>query len=174
MPYAIIGGIAAQYWGQPRLTEDVDLTIAAPLEEPERVVRALIERFQSRHPDPLDFARRARVVLIHASNGCPVDVSLALPGYEDEVMRRAVDYEIEPGKVVRLCSAEDLIVHKAVAGRPQDRSDIVGVIYRQQEALDVDYIRLWLREFAALMEKPELAELFEEPWRKLQSGKRSG
>ena len=169
IPYAIIGGIAVQVWGEPRLTQDVDLTIAAPLDEPERVIRALVERFRSRHPDPLEFARRARVVLIHASNGCPVDISLALPGYEDEVMRRTVNYEIEPGKAVRLCSAEDLIIHKVVAGRPQDVADIEGVVYRQQDALDVSYIRLWLREFAALLEQPERIELFERPWRALRA-----
>jgi len=171
IPYAIIGGIAVQFWGEPRLTKDVDLTIAVPLDEPERVIRAIVERFRSRRPDPLEFARRARVVLIWASNDCPVDISLALPGYEDEVMRRAVNYEIERGKTVRLCSAEDLIIHKAVAGRPQDVADIEGVVYRQQDALDASYIRSWLREFAALLEQPERIELFEKPWRELQSPK---
>lgn len=165
IPYVIIGGIAVQFWGQPRLTEDVDLTIAAPLDEPERVVRAIVERFRPRTSDALEFARRTRVVLIWASNGYPVDISLALPGYEDEVMRRAVSYEIGPGQVARLCSAEDLIIHKAVADRPQDRTDVEGIVYRQRDALDVAYIRLWLREFAALLEKPELSESFERPWR---------
>lgn len=27
IPYLIIGGLALQYWGEPRLTRDVDLTI---------------------------------------------------------------------------------------------------------------------------------------------------
>jgi hypothetical protein len=30
-----------------------------------------------------------------------VDISLGLPGYEGEVMRRAVKFELEPGKHVR-------------------------------------------------------------------------
>jgi hypothetical protein len=29
-----------------------------------------------------------------------------------------------PEKSIRICSAEDLIIHKAVAGRPQDVADI--------------------------------------------------
>jgi hypothetical protein len=61
-----------------------------------------------------------------------VDISLALPGYEDELFRRAVDFEVEPGKSIRLCSAEDLVIHKAVAGRPQDVMDIEGVVLRQR------------------------------------------
>jgi len=78
-----------------------------------------------------------------------------------------VDYEIEPGKVVRLCSAEDLTIHKAVAGRPQDVRDIEGVVYRQGDRLDVEYIRSWLQEFAAVLETSAVLERFELPRRKL-------
>lgn len=166
--YAIIGGLAVQFWGEPRLTVDVDLTVATPLEGPEEsLVRQIVERFPSRVSDPVAFARRTRMVLVQATNGCDVDISLGLPGYEDQVFRRAVDYEIEPGKVVRLCSAEDLIIHKAVAGRPQDVRDIESVIYRQGNRLDVEYIRSWLREFAAALETPAVLERFEIPWHKL-------
>lgn len=167
VPYVIIGGMAVQRWGEPRFTLDVDVTVAAPPDDPERLVRALVERFSSRIEDPIAFARQSRVVLVRASNGCPVDISLALPGYEDEVMRRAVDYELEPGKGVKLCSAEDLIIHKAVAGRPQDLRDIEGVVARQREALDVAYIRRWLTEFAAILEAPELLERFDQTWRRI-------
>jgi len=76
----------------------------------------------------VNFARRHRVLLVRASNGVPLDISLGLPGYEEEVMTRAVNWELEPAKVVRLCSAEDLIIHKAVAGRPQDVRDVEGVV----------------------------------------------
>lgn len=168
-PYVLIGGLAVQYWGEPRLTVDADVTVSAPLNDPEGFVRALIERFPSRIDDPIAFARRSRMVLIRTSNGCPVDVSLALPGYEDEVMRRAVDYELEPGKAIRLCSAEDLIIHKAVAGRPQDLRDIEGVIARHHRTLDIAYIRRWLTEFADILADPELLQRFERPWARIQA-----
>ena len=99
----------------------------------------------------------------------PLDISLGLPGYEDEVMRRAAPVEVAPGKQVRICSAEDLIIHKAIAGRPQDAHDIEGVVYRQFAALDAAYIRRWLREFAELLENPEIQQRFEFPWRKIRS-----
>lgn len=169
VPCAIIGGMAVQHWGEPRFTQDVDVTVAAPLDDLEGFVRAIVARFPSRVEDPVAFARRTRVVLVQASNGCGIDISLALPGYEDEVMRRAVDYELEPGKIVRMCSAEDLIIHKAVAGRPRDVQDIEGIVYRQRDALDAAYIRLWLSEFAAALENPELPERFETPWCRLHS-----
>lgn len=166
LKYAIVGGIAVQKWGEPRFTRDVDLSVASPLiTGSAELVRLITSRFPSRSADPVAFARSTRMVLITASNRVEVDISLALPGYEDHLFARAVDYEIEPGKVIRLCSAEDLIIHKAVAGRPQDLSDIQGVVYRQGETLDVAYIRQWLKEFADVLAKPDVGERFESAWR---------
>lgn len=164
VPYAIIGGVAVQAWGEPRLTIDLDLTVLTPPEGTEAFVRMILQQFAPRVSDPVEFARRTRVVLIQASNGCNVDISLGIPGYEEEVIRRAMDHEVAPGKTVRLCSAEDLVIHKAVAGRPQDLADIEGIVYRQGERLEVEYIRRWLRAFAAVLEMPEILERFERAW----------
>ncbi|MBM3143540.1 MAG: hypothetical protein FJ010_00965 [Chloroflexi bacterium] len=165
--YAIIGGIAATAWGDQRFTRDVDLTIAASLEEGcEPLVHLITTRFPSRTDNPLALARKSRLILVTASNGIDVDISLALPGYEDEVFNRARNYELEPGKAVLICSPEDLIIHKAVAGRPQDIFDIEGVIYRQREKLDPDYIRNWLNQFADILANPEVQAHFETAWDK--------
>ncbi len=58
--YAIIGGVAIQHWGEPRLTVDLDVTVAVPLDQAEGLVRALVERFTPRHADPIGFARQTR------------------------------------------------------------------------------------------------------------------
>ncbi len=165
IPYAVIGGVAVQVWGQPRLTLDLDLTVLMPPEGIAGFVHLLLQHFPSRVPDPVAFARRTRVLLIRASNGCNVDISLGVPGYEEEVIQRAVDYEVAPGRTIRLCSPEDLIIHKAVAGRPQDLIDIAGVVERQGRQLNGEYIRRWLGEFAAVLEMPEIPERFERAWR---------
>ena len=94
--------------GQPRLTIDVDLRAAVPIDQPSSIfIRQVLDHFLARIENALEFAWRSRVILITASNGCPVDISMGLPGHEDEVMRRAVEFELEPGKAVRVCSAED-------------------------------------------------------------------
>ena len=49
-------------------------------------------------------------------------------------------HEFEPGCVLRTCSADDLIVHKAIAGRTQDILDIKGVVNRQIGKLDRAYL----------------------------------
>jgi len=169
IPYAIIGGTALPRWGEPRFTKDLDLVVMAPPKEGiDKFVQSLLECFPSRVAHPIAFARQSRMVLIRASNHCDVDISLGLPGYEEEVMRRAVDYDLETGKAVRICSAEDLIIHKCVSGRPQDISDVNGVLMRQNRKLDVAYIRKWLRAFAELTE-PEVLKRFERAWRPMPS-----
>ena len=165
--YALIGGLAVQIWGDARLTTDADLSLAAPLTTSSAgLVRLITERFPSRAADPVDFALKTRMILVTASNGVEVDISLALPGYEDKLFARTVDYEIGPGKPIRLCSAEDLIIHKAVAGRPQDLSDIQGVVLRQGPNLDVTYTRQWLQAFAEALDNPDVVERFEAAWRR--------
>ncbi len=129
IPYVIIGGLAVQHWAEPRVTIDVDVT-AMYSEGVEEFVRLISTRFPSRVPNLLDFARQTRVVAIQASNGQPVDISLGVPGYEDQVMDRAVEYEFKPGKRIRICSAEDLIIHKSVAGRGRDLTDISAALER--------------------------------------------
>jgi Nucleotidyl transferase of unknown function (DUF2204) len=167
IPYVVIGGLAAQHWGDQRFTQDVDITIAtAPEQGLSQIVLRLTQRFRSRVPDPVEFARSRRMILISAGNKVDVDISLALPGYEDELLARAVDFAPEAGKLIRLCTAEDLIIHKVVAGRPQDLSDVQSVVFRQGDKLDLMYIREWLRQFAEIMEQPELPARFESAWQK--------
>ena len=71
---------------------------------------------------------------------------------------------IEKNVVIKICSAEDLIIHKAVAGRPKDLDDIESVIIRMAKKLDDDYIILWLHQFAELLEMPEITDRFQKPW----------
>lgn len=165
--YTIIGGIAVHSWGDQRFTKDIDITIAASLEEGSKpLVKVITDQFHSRSNDPFELALQSRMILVTASNGVQVDISLALPGYEDQMFARAVSYSLDADKIIRLCSPEDLIIHKAVAGRPQDIFDIEGIIYRQGKKLDLDYIRNWLGQFADIMENPDVQTHFEDAWGK--------
>src|SRR3972149_10051849 len=87
--------------------------------------------------------------------GSEADLSLWLPGYEEHLMARAVLYDLGHGRQVRLCSAEDLVIHKALAGRPQDLLDIEGIVARQGDKLDVGYLRQWLARLSRVSADPE-------------------
>jgi len=162
--YCIIGGIALQRWGEPRFTLDVDATILIAFGEEEKLLEKIFSTFKPRIADAFDFTLKNRVCLISSSQGCPIDISFGIPGYEDEVMHRAVDCAIGENAVIKICTAEDLIIHKAVAGRPKDLDDIESVIIRMAKRLDDGYIVFWLRQFAELLETPEIIDRFQKPW----------
>lgn len=163
--YVVIGGLAVQYWGEPRFTRDVDLTVLIPLDKRNDFVDLITKKFTSRIDDPKDFVRKTHMVLVEAPNGCEIDISVGVPGYEEEVIRRATKYELAKNKRINLCSAEDLIIHKAVAGRPRDIEDIEGIVYRQAGFLDMAYIRSWLKEFSLILERQDLLTPVEKAWR---------
>ncbi len=81
-------------------------------------------------------------------------------------MQRTVAVEIAPDRTIQICSAEDLVIHKAVAGRAQDLRDIEGIIYRQGATLDADYIRYWLNQFSEAMQTSDAVTRFEIAWSK--------
>ncbi len=169
--YAIIGGVAVHYWGEPRLTQDIALTVSAPLEDLDGFVSLILEHFSPRLENALDFALKNRVILVETSNGHPLDIALGLPGYEDKVIERVAQIELEAGKRINICSAEDLIIYKATGGRPQDIRDIESIVYRQGTTLDDVYIRQSLAEISDITSDPDLSELFEGPWKKHQTNK---
>lgn len=66
-----------------------------------------------------------------------VDFLLTLPGYEHDLVAHAVRCELE-GLQLWLCTPEDLVVLKAIAGRVRDCMDIEGVMVEQHGHLDLD------------------------------------
>lgn len=164
IPYTIIGGVAVQRWGQPRLTRDVDITVLLPPGREEPILQEVVAAFPPRIKDAVAFALEHRVLPVEVPGASEVDISLGLPGYEEHVIARAVPYDLGGGRTVRLCAPEDLIIHKALAGRPQDVLDLQGIVARQGAALDVSYIRRWLAELARAAADPEVSARFERVW----------
>lgn len=161
MKTCIIGGLAVQRWGEPRLTRDVDLTVLTEPGREEELVDALLRRFRGRRPDARAFALRYRVVLLQTRRGVPLDLALGATGFEEASIARASRYGFEPDCELPTCSAEDLIVHKAVAGRPRDLDDLIGIVNRQYGKLDVAYVRRWLTAFSEVDGMPDVRQRFE-------------
>jgi hypothetical protein len=122
--YCFIGGIALQRWGQPRLTNDVDLTLLTGFGNEAVYVDTLLKRWNARIPDGRDFALKHRVLLLRSQEGIPIDVALGGIAFEEQIVSRATRYEFLPGVSLLTCSAEDLIILKAVANRPRDRDGV--------------------------------------------------
>ena len=167
-PFCIIGGIAVQRWGEPRVTVDVDLTLLTGFGNEEAFVDTLLERFQPRRADAREFALLHRVLLLQ-SNGVGVDIALGAFPFEAAAVSRSSLAELLPGLWLRTCSAEDFVVMKAFASRDRDWLDLKGVIIRRGAKLDWPLIFRELRPLAELKEAPEIVEQLERLRRQLIS-----
>lgn len=157
-PWMIIGGVAASLLGKPRFTGDVDIVIL--IDNEERDLAYILERairfgFRPRIKDAAGFAQKNRVLLlVHTPSAVNVDISLGLLPFEREaVKKRRIR---KAGNVTLFLPVpEDLIVFKAVAHRPQDMQDILEII-RSHPKIDRKYVRKAVKEFARVLEMPEI------------------
>ena len=160
----MIGGLAVQRWGEPRQTRDVDVTLLTGLGGEEQFIDPLLVRYQPRVVDARQFALDHRVLLVESSDGVPLDISLGGLPYEARVIERASSFPLGDDGTVMTCSAEDLIVLKGFAARPQDWLDIEGILVRQGTALDRTLVLNELRPLLSLKEdaetEPRLLSLF--------------
>lgn len=156
--FCLIGGIALQRWGEPRETIDVDVTLLTGFGHEEEFVRELLSWYEARVPEPLAFALANRVLLLQAPSGVGIDVALGGMPFEESAVARATPYEFAPGIFLLTASAEDLIVMKAFAARPKDWVDVEGIVIRQGEAIDWNYIEHHLQPLVTLKEEPEILE----------------
>lgn len=152
--YAAIGGIAAAQWGLLRFTYDVDLKVLVPDADYEAMRATLREAFPDRAREHVP--ENPLIVAVNVG-GVVVDFLLALPGYEEQIIERAVRRNIGEFKVW-VCSAEDLIIQKVVAGRAKDWVDLESLLIAQRGKLDEAYIEDWLSQFAEALEKPEILD----------------
>jgi hypothetical protein len=151
----VIGGLAVQRWGEPRLTRDVDVSLLTGFGTESVYIGALLALYQGRVPDAAAFALRNRVLLLQ-KGGVGIDIALAGIPFEERALARSSTFEFLPGKGIRTCSAEDLIVYKAFADRPRDWVDVEGILLRQQGRLKLDLVFSELTPLSDAKESPEI------------------
>ncbi len=168
--FCVIGGLALQRWGRPRVTNDVDFTVLCPLGDEPATVDRLLTAFGARIPDARRFALEARVILLRTSSGIPVDVALGGLPFEQRCVERASEFEFGPGLALMTCSAEDLVVMKVFAGRGQDWVDVENVLVRQGRSLDWRLILGELKPLLELRETPENLDKLQQLRNKIENG----
>jgi hypothetical protein len=165
----VVGGVAASILGRPRATRDID-ALAMLAEDKWAAALDAAERhgIAARIEEPLEFARRTRVLLLrHVESGIDIDLILGRLPFEEQAIARGNFHDLG-GVNVKLPTVEDLLIMKAIAQRPRDLRDMEGLLDANPGA-DVDAVRRWVREFSSAMTMPDLLEGFE----KLLAGRRS-
>lgn len=146
IPYMIVGGLAAAYYGIPRATFDIDMVIAVDPKEPEPLV-AILRRLQ--FDLSLDLARQ----LLRISNRIPtmrpgglrLDLWLIRSEYDRVAFARRKRATFSPRLKAWIATAEDTILSKLIAGRARDFEDTIGVLETQKDRLDWAYLLSWAK-----------------------------
>lgn len=156
--FCYIGGIVVQRWGEPRTTDDVDLTVSLTFGTEKDAAKRILARYQSRHPKPLEFILQARILLLQDIAGTEIDLSLGGMPFEEAMVDRSTEWKVPGGGTIRTCGPSDLVILKAFANRPRDWEDIRGILVRSQSKLDWTLIDHELGILANLKEEPEILD----------------
>lgn len=153
----LFGAQAVIIWGRPRLTADVDVTLALDPSEVDRILDPLTRAgFDPRPENPRGFVLRTRILpVIHEPTGMPVDLVLAGPGLEMEFLENAREIDVG-GRKIPVISPEDLVTAKILAGRVKDMEDAESVVAEQLDRLDLARIRHWLGVLEQSLDRRDL------------------
>jgi hypothetical protein len=157
VPFMLIGGQAVLLHGEPRLTQDVDVTVGVgPDRVPDLLAVCEALGLQPLPDDPGAFARETFVLpAADPATGVRVDLIFSTTPYEAQAIERAVRVNVG-SRDVPFATAEDLLLHKLFAGRPRDLEDAAGVVRRKGPELDWEYLARWAREFAVIPGREDL------------------
>jgi len=163
IPYMIIGGQAVLIYGRPRLTRDIDITLGIDTDSFAQAADACKKLKLRLLPDnPQDFAQETKVLPAEdLKSRIRVDFIFSFSEYERQAIGRARQVTID-GYPVRFAACEDVITHKMVAGRAIDEEDVMSILVRNKDAVDLTYIRKWLATFSELDEYSYALRRFEE------------
>ncbi len=158
----VIGGQAVLLYGIPRLTEDIDITLGVDIDRLDKI-KEICRALDLSIPKEIDenFVKKTNVlVCVDTVTGIRVDFIFSFTQYEAEAIYRCK--KVRFGKrQVNFASVEDIIIHKLFAGRPRDIEDVEGIMRRNLNGLDLEYIRKSLKIFTNLVDKQDIIQQFE-------------
>jgi hypothetical protein len=139
--YAVVGGLATLMRGRPRFTQDVDVL----LDVPQLALPGLLEEL-ARQGFDLDMATVIREYVSEHMTAfrfgtVRIDwLKPVLPLYA-RTLADASSLTWTEGHLVRVATAEGLILTKMVSFRPQDQADIETLLIANRDEIDIGLIR---------------------------------
>lgn len=154
----VFGAQAVVAAGVPRATADIDVTVEVPRGGARALTTALERHGFSLRPvgDVTTFIAETRVIPVdHVASELPVDVVLAGPGLEEEMLAR-VQRRTVGGVEIPFVDTADLIALKLLAGRDKDLEDVRSLVRAAPPELSFEVARQRVADLGALLDDTTL------------------
>lgn len=145
--YMISGGQAVLFYGEPRLTRDIDITTGLKPFEFKKIID-ITENLNLKIlvDNPSKFIKKTMVLpAMEEDSDIKVDFIFSFSEYEKNALERTNKVEINNYKI-KLASLEDIVIHKVISGRPRDIEDINSMLLKNPD-YNRNYIESWLSKF---------------------------
>jgi hypothetical protein len=134
IPWALGGALSLAYaTSEPRGTRDIDVNVFVGSSEAQRVFNALPAGVMFTHLDVVEAGERDQVRLWWDTT--PIDVFFAADPFHLDVASRCRTVPFD-GRQIKVLSAEDLAVFKALFDRTKDWADIEAMV--ESNAIDLE------------------------------------
>jgi len=164
IPYALIGALAASFYGIPRATTDADAAIW--LKDTDKSARDVTNylaaagyRATYKRGDIEDPILGS--ILIEDVHNNRMDLLLGIRGMDPDAVNRCVSSALLDSSV-RIIAAEDLIAMKVFARGVQDLEDVRGILQVSGDRLNLELLQKVARRYGADVLRM-LEELLKEP-----------
>jgi len=141
VPYVIVGGLAANYYGCPRATYDLDLVVKLGEAEVKRLVHLASKAgFRVHEQEVLMLRRAVNRFVMESPEKYRMDFWLVKNRLDQEMFdrrRRARVFDMQ----VWISTPEDLIIQKLRSARPRDLEDVQAILIRHSDKLDMGYLK---------------------------------
>ncbi len=158
------GALAYNYYGPPRLTQDIDVLVLLP----DTRIQLLVEELAAKgcmHDDVaprpielqmvLDDLRGKTRLAAFLCGGIRLEMFAPWHQFHHRVLARSPERDLE-GRRIRIHAPEDLIVFKKVFDRAKDIADIKAILLAQKGKLELSRL---LADAQELLEESGLREL---------------
>ncbi len=166
--YMVVGSIASSSYGEPRMTQDIDVLVSLTSDDAVPIARAFPspDYYVSLEAVKEAIAHGGQFNVIHPTSGNKIDFMMAPrdPWGREQLSRRQ-RVRILPDTEGYTARPEDIIISKMKyyhqGGSEKHLRDITGIIKVSGEDVDFKYIAEWA-------EKLELSEIWEAILRRIE------
>jgi hypothetical protein len=140
--YVIVGGVAVMYHGVPRTTVDIDIILQLNEEQILSFTEFLNTTGFSTSISDIQtaFKEKSHSTAFFKDTLLRLDIQGVYSDFDKMTLDRAIMVELL-GTTIKIGSVEDTLVNKILFQGEQDLRDALGILIRDPEKLDFDYIR---------------------------------